>query len=291
MITINYKKFPAAGWKTINLNSTTFPDGTTQVWKLDEMPFGIVDVLWQYENELELIKIMQLGLLFKHESVKSRLIVPYLPYSRQDKDVSNESCFAKATLKPFIENYENVIVSDVHSDAWNYIHKGLLVDAPTGYFRRAIHSIGVPVTVVFPDQGAYNRYGNDPALLNLPYVVINKTRDQLTGKITSIYVDKITTDGTRVLPKDYLIVDDISDYGGTFLGVAKALINDLEVNSISLYVTHFLGHGEIDRFYNAGIKRIYTTDSLTAYRASKEQLTVNPQTKLEVLGSYKGNYE
>lgn len=68
MITIEYKKFPQASLKTVPLNYTQFPDGTTQVWKLSEMPTGEIKVIWKYEKEDELIKIIQLSHLLTYET-------------------------------------------------------------------------------------------------------------------------------------------------------------------------------------------------------------------------------
>ena len=49
--------------KTIELNPTVFPDGTSQVWKIE----GVLDynliVYWYYEKEVELLHLMQLGLI------------------------------------------------------------------------------------------------------------------------------------------------------------------------------------------------------------------------------------
>lgn len=266
MIKIEYKKFPAASVKQIPMNLTVFPDGTTQVWKLAEIPCGDVQVTWYYENESEVLQIMQLGLLLEREHQKAHLYVPYLPYARQDKEITNESCFAKVLLNKVFEHYKSVTTLDVHSDTW-HIHPHIKNVEPTVYFERTLNHIHMDVTIVYPDEGAYFRYKDNTALQGRPYIILSKVRDQLTGKITSLEIKSITTDGTRVVPENYLIVDDISDYGGTFILAATALHKQLKVNTISLYVTHFLGHGGFERLSSAGITTVYTSDSLTHYRA------------------------
>lgn len=284
MIKIGYRKFPQATLKVFDLPSTTFPDGTQQVWKLPELPFGEVKVYWFYEAESELIKIVQLGLLFKHESIRATLVVPYLPYARQDKEVSNTSCFAKATLGKFVEHFESVVTTDVHSDMWHHFHRNVQDEPITPLINEVLYDIARPVTIVYPDHGAYTRYNEDPILSTKPFIVLDKVRDQLSGKITHLAIKSITTDGTRQLPGDFVIVDDISDYGGTFLAAAKTL-QELDPQSISLYVTHFLGHGDINRFATAGIQVVYTSDSLSYYRANQKPVD-NQTTKVKIVGKY-----
>jgi phosphoribosylpyrophosphate synthetase len=77
-----------------------------------------------------------------------------------------------------------------------------------------------------------------------------------------------------------LIVDDISDYGGTFKMTSKALLKEFPQAFIGLYVTHYLGHGGIASFREAGIQRVYTSDSLTLYRQSKGLDEINQGLKV-----------
>jgi ribose-phosphate pyrophosphokinase len=80
-----------------------------------------------------------------------------------------------------------------------------------------------------------------------------KHRDAGTGKLSSFAVPELRT-------HKVLIVDDICDGGGTFVGIARALPEN-HTHMLGLYVTHGLfsrGIGELVKYFT----RIFTTDSL-----------------------------
>ena len=82
------------------VSPTIFPDGTIQVWRIDTSFFEkikcaeVIEIIWCYGNDGELVQLMQVVDLIKANSTaKIYLHLPYLPYARQDKIISNESCF------------------------------------------------------------------------------------------------------------------------------------------------------------------------------------------------------
>lgn len=83
------------------------------------------------------------------------------------------------------------------------------------------------LTILLPDEGA-GRYNLDR--FNLPILRCEKKRDAGTGKLSGFVVPNITT-------RKALIVDDICDGGGTFIGIADSL-NRRSVEELYLYVTH-----------------------------------------------------
>jgi phosphoribosylpyrophosphate synthetase len=269
----------------VEVKPTIFPDGTSQIWKLDlDAIFSIhekANIVWYYEQEVELIWLNQLVELFKSlDRVIPNIFIPYLPYGRQDKKISNESTFAKNVfLKMLPEISGEIITLDIHSKVVGDIrHVWFLTSIePEKYIMEAItHFSNYPgdsnVALVYPDKGAYDRYSH--LFEGLEYIVMDKVRNQITGKIESLKIDKETTSfdisGKFVndnVPK-FLIVDDISDYGGTFKMVARTM-KEICRCDIALYVTHYLGHGGSQQLYDSGISKIYTSNSLSEYRKSK----------------------
>lgn len=80
---------------------TTFPDGTSQVWKLT--PAQLVpkaEVSWRFESEAEVMHLAQLSLLLSELDIFARLDIRCLPYARQDKDVANDRTFALYAFAP-----------------------------------------------------------------------------------------------------------------------------------------------------------------------------------------------
>lgn len=182
----------------------------------------------------------------------------------------NQSCFAREWFeRKLMQNCANAKTFDIHSECF-YVEN----EEPTRLIKKSIESLQNPI-IVFPDIGASNRYINIiPDDIN--YIVMDKVRDQLSGKITGMKISKLViTDikKDRTCNYDYLIVDDISDYGGTFKLVSSVLKSELtNINTINLYVSHLLGHGGLQSLHDAGISKVFTSDSLTEYRKSKNLL-------------------
>jgi ribose-phosphate pyrophosphokinase len=219
------------------ITPTIFPDKTSQVWKIPEHLYnhGSCIIVWDFENESELIQVLQLVDLMNSNVEKShrgvKLVIPYLPYARQDKGVSNSSTFALTTFLNILYSYEGIdsIASiDVHNP--KLLNKDLHTNRQAD-LRRAI-SVSKPNLICFPDKGASERGYN---VLDIPSFNLMKKRNQLTGEIEGLTTElPLSLSGQRVL-----IVDDLCDAGGTFIA-AKKLLDSLGVLSVSLYTTHGL---------------------------------------------------
>lgn len=261
----------------VEVKPTIFPDGTSQVWKLDmdkifnpnEKPlFTMIE--WRYEQEVELIWVNQLlCLMYQSGKQIDELFIPYLPYGRQDKIVSNETTFAKEVFLEILltEYVGRVTTLDAHSHSEkieSYSPEHFISQAITSFCSDANGiELDSDIQLVFPDKGALERYKDLFYLTE--FVVMEKVRNQLTGKIESLKIDEQYKFTVKPNTK-FLIVDDISDYGGTFVLAAKSIKDMYPNNEVGLYVTHFLGHGGNAKLYEAGISRIFTSPSLTEYR-------------------------
>ncbi len=237
--------------------TTIFPDGTSQVWKIEDLPnwteLSIVEIVWAFENEAELIHVCQLARLVNEEITDvGTIIAPYLPYARQDKSVANGQSFALETAKRILNaaGIQRIITFDAHSKS-----HGIVSLSPVE-FHKSIFSHDV---VCFPDKGAAERYGNTEAFGKAPIIHCEKIRNQGTGEITGLKVvggtPEILTD------KKVLIVDDICDGGMTFIKVAEAL-QSFQPKQVDLAVSHGIFSKGKDVLYTAGIREIFTTNSL-----------------------------
>lgn len=97
---------------------THFPDGTSQIWKLPEefLTSNNVKITWFFENEREIIDLGSLRKLLKHSAYK-HLHIPFLPYGRQDKEVSNYNTFNLEVLADILNTYGFSLITsvDVHN--------------------------------------------------------------------------------------------------------------------------------------------------------------------------------
>lgn len=239
---------------------TIFPDKTSQVWKIDMAllsaadKLGYCDVTWEFENEGELVHVAQLKTLLDSYDIKTTLKMPYLPYARQDKHVSNETTFALRTFARLVNAmgpWARVEVVDAHNNA-----RAHLIDALDDVSARNQISDALTKTsanmIMFPDNGAMNRYfayfHDGP-----PYATAYKTRNQATGEITGMSLDyKIQSTKGIVL-----IVDDLCDGGRTFVEAAK-LAYAVGATAVHLYVTHGIFSNGLGPLREAGIKRVFT---------------------------------
>lgn len=243
---------------------THFPDGTTQVWKLPKEVFESKEALvdWRFEREDEILTIVQLGMLLAcYYGPGQRILkVPYLPYARQDKPVSNEWTFA---LHPFLRmlndsNFGKVVTWDVHNEKATFALIGHENIEPQMVHYKLIKELGIK-TIIYPDAGAYIRYPWLRDDKDLAKAVFAKRRDQATGKVDGFEI----LDKSEFRPGPALIVDDICDGGATFLGLEKE-IRDRGLRDsfkLHLFVTHGLWSKGKEILEKAGIT-LWTTNSL-----------------------------
>lgn len=239
----------------IEIKPTIFPDKTSQVWKLDvpleNFPFGN-KIEWDFENEAEFLHVAQLVDLLK--SYKNWgyvfLHIPFFPFARQDKEISNTTTFAKSTFVKLLKNLEffEITTLDIHSLGDFRSLPQLKNITPEEYIQSAIRAVE-PTVILYPDKGAKERY--EYMLEGLEFVYCEKIRDQLSGEIIGLKLkDQILTTDRA------LIVDDICDGGRTFIEVAK-ILKEQGVNEISLYTTHGIYSKGTQVLRDAGIKRIF----------------------------------
>ncbi|HEY9758516.1 MAG TPA: hypothetical protein V6C97_25345 [Oculatellaceae cyanobacterium] len=204
------------------------------------------------------------GCLISHsESEPSKriaLVLPYLPYARADRRFVEGDCFGLETFAHVVNGLEiDVYCLDAHSSKAPDLVRRLHSLTPELLIQQAIrHNLTAhgaeKLTLLFPDEGAKKRYGELSQSLSLGALHCSKVRDKVTGKLSKFSVPEKHEFTTA----NVLLIDDICDGGGTFIGIAEALKgHDLR---LSLYVTHGIfskGLEPLTRRFDT----IYTTDS------------------------------
>lgn len=255
---IQYRFTDKDPWKLVT--PTIFPDGTSQIWKLNFLAASgnFCEIKWNFESEAEIMHISQLRDLLETKGINNiSLFLPYFPYARQDKEVSNESTFAKTTFCKLIFGFRWRTTYDVHSEKCNI---PLIDNKRPDHFLKAIADYN-PDAIFFPDHGAMTRYQkmflDSPEFNIIPRMYGEKIRNQQTGEITDykVYAWKDNHDGERVL-----ILDDICDGGATFINAAREL-KKIGIKEIGLCVSHGIFSKGLIPLWQADIRTIYTTDS------------------------------
>jgi len=202
------------------------------------------------------------------DTTRMILILPYLPYARADRYFVHGDCLGIKSFAFMINalQYDKVVTLDVHSavardyisDFINVSPRPLIVSAT----EDIINTTGTPPAILLPDKGA--------ARYKLNGLQCDKIRDAKTGKLYGFIAPPKSAFGDS---KSVLIIDDICDGGGTFIGIANEL-QDYGLD-LYLYVTHGMfskGFSELFKYF----KRIYTTDSIISYISSGDSLNILP---------------
>ena len=151
------------------------------------------------------------------------LLIPYFPSARQDRVMIKGEPLSVSVYAKIINTFKfkKVYVFDAHSEVTPAVLDNCEVIHNHRFIEKAIKEIGNNVLLISPDGGALKKiYKLSEFLGGVEVIECSKNRDVKTGKLTgfSVYTDDLNG-------KDCLIVDDICDGGGTFIGLAEKLKN------------------------------------------------------------------
>lgn len=183
----------------------------------------------------------------------------YLPYARQDRVCNFGEAFSLRVVANMVNscNFKKVTVYDCHSDVGvalidNCVNKKQFeciqfccMDNPE--FKKLL--LNTSTVIVSPDSGALKKtYEVAKHFSNENIVQATKYRNVQTGKIekTVVFCDDLK--GATCL-----IVDDICEYGGTFIALAKEL-KEKGAGDIHLYTTHGIypaGKDELNKVFKS----------------------------------------
>uniref|UniRef100_UPI004049ED96 ribose-phosphate diphosphokinase n=1 Tax=Flavobacterium sp. TaxID=239 RepID=UPI004049ED96 len=184
------------------------------------------------------------------------LIIPYFPSARQDRAMIKGEPLSVKVYADIINNlnFQKVMVFDAHSEVTPAVLNHCEVITNHKFIEKVVNEIGGEQILISPDGGALKKiYKVSEYLGGVAVVECSKSRDVKSGKLTGfkVYVDDLEG-------KDCLIVDDICDGGGTFIGLANELKSK---NAGKLYLA--VSHGIFSKgFENLKVfEKIFTTNS------------------------------
>lgn len=249
-----------------SVNTTIFPDNTSQVWKLPEEILNETNyahITWEFSHEGEFMQLAQLKDLLDIHNISATLRLPYLPYGRQDKDISNVSTFALITFSHLINimRFKEVIIHDPHSERALRLIQRSKAQYPKSELQNVILSTNITLAC-YPDKGAVSKYTEVyKEEIGSAFIYGEKVRDQLTGNITHYEVIG-NCKGETVL-----IVDDLIDGGATFKILAKALL-ERGAKSVNLFASHGIFSKGTRTLFESGISRIFITEGEVTARTT-----------------------
>jgi phosphoribosylpyrophosphate synthetase len=181
--------------------------------------------------------------------------MPTLPYARQDKPMFlSDNTFALITFKSILSlmqceksAYDIHNVEAIRSQVINIIPYEIAL-----YYENNDH---IYDTIIFPDKGAKDRYSE--MFKHIPFAFnkadkgyFEKHRDPSTGKILEmkLYIPEKFELG------NVLVVDDLIDFGNTFIKVFEQLKNIS--NTVDLHISHIIQPNRIDAMKETGYRKV-----------------------------------
>ena len=186
------------------------------------------------------------------------LRMPFFPYARQDRRAVPGDALSVRVFAEFINrmDFESVELCDPHSDVTTALVERAIVRNQCDIAWQAIKKhCSQETKIVAPDLGSTKKAELLSKITGHGLVQAHKVRDPATGTLSKFTVLSGTASGA-----DCLIVDDICDGGGTFLGLG-AVLRERGAKRLGLYVTHGLFTKGVDILFDV-FDYIITTDSV-----------------------------
>ncbi len=245
-----------------HIDTDEFPDGEIKLNFPDNWQnlMRNQEILLVSNNSLNINKgLMQLMLIAKEAKIAGakqiNVIIPYLGYSRQDKNNQNQSAsIVNLMLTIFSDIGINKLYTlDLHSQN---------IKTPIRIDNISTENIFIPkiknidnLMIVSPDIGGVERATKYSKKLNAPIIVMKKYRDN-NGICHMDSTDQEAKD------KNCIIIDDIISSGGTLCTASDLLMNK-GAKSVSAIVTHgVFTQNALSNIENSSLKKLYISNSI-----------------------------
>lgn len=185
-------------------------------------------------------------------------ILPYFPGARQDRVMTDGESLTVKVYADIINRLDlsSLTIVDPHSDVTPALLDRCEVVSNVPFIKRILTQLPDDFVLISPDAGAAKKIHKLAQALGISKVLeCSKKRDVVTGALTGF---SVPVDSLGDVP--CLIVDDICDGGGTFMGLGTELKRK---NSGDLYLA--VSHGIFSKGLDAlgeMFTKIYTTDSI-----------------------------
>lgn len=195
------------------------------------------------------------------------LFIPYFPAARQDRVMIKGEPLSVKVYADIINGmqFDKVFVFDAHSEVTPALVNNCEVISNHTFIEAVVKAIGNEVKLISPDGGALKKiYKVSEFLGGVEVVECSKSRDVKTGRLSGFKVYNNDLQGMACL-----IVDDICDGGGTFVGLAEELKNK-NAGKLFLAVSHGIfnkGFAVLDCF-----EKIFTTNSFKDFEGESVEV-------------------
>ena len=240
---------------------TRFIDNECRVYVQEDVADKEVFVLQSLSQiaDQNLVELCLLGQAMKQlKAKKVTAIIPWMGYSKQDKEFRKGEAVSAQLVAKFIEaaGFDAIITVELHSEnVTPYFHIPVKELATRQLLSQKLNK-HARMIVVSPDKGGKSRSEQFAKAIGLPVVYLEKTRDLQTGAV------KILSTSADVKDFDVIIFDDIINTGSTAIKSAQFLKAQGAL-SIHFLATHPVLAGDASyQLSKSPIDQITVTDTI-----------------------------
>ena len=239
--------------RQVNVKLKLYPDNQPHVNIEDIHENDEVYVRCSILNSQDLIYLVEVATAIDTLFAKKVVLdIPYLMAARFDRVMEVGDSFDLKVIANIINlcDFRKVILHDVHSD----VATALINNSVNISNRQFVETYSQQDAILIcPDAGAVKKVGKylswNKNLTDVVYV--NKTRDLSNGNLTLKVLEP-----EKCKDRNCVIIDDLCDGGGTFLGIAS----QIEPKHLTLIVTHGIFSKEC-KIFEGVFNEIITSNS------------------------------
>lgn len=246
----------------LDVNIRKFNDGSLMVTidnlgEIKHHAYLVVEIFNKSMDDL-MIAAQIRDIVSRHlKNVQSRLILLGTNYTRYDRVMFEDKRdgFGAGVYASFISSmgYNTVSFLDCHSDKMIDLSKfnPVFIDITQQSCLDQMELLNDSMALLAPDMGSLKKLVN-------PSVIFEKNRNPETGELSGFDLTRCALTSDH---KEVIIVDDICEGGGTFVGIAESIRSNeyIPVNMpLSLYVTHGIFSGKALEKLAVSFNKVYT---------------------------------
>lgn len=232
-----------------DVNFWTFPAGERGVKITPQVDdYANIAICMDFESSNDLIDLILVSNALR-EMVKINpilntifvLYVPYFPYARQDRVMTEGESFSLKAIVDVIKlcKFDFIKTNDAHSSVLaGMFPAGVFLNVPQheglGEILTKFPIKSSQAVFISPDAGATKKIYPLAKEFGVSVVEASKVRDPSNGQILSTKIDMTNAKTGQI----GIIIDDIIDGGRTFIELAKAMRETKKFRKIILVATH-----------------------------------------------------
>lgn len=226
------------------------PETNVRLKSSDNIPLTGDTLIKKCINWEDVLHLVVADSILTRNGIFVRWYIPYKPFARQDRVTDTRHANESQILFNVLSGDHfrgRIIFLDVHSLKHEF-GLGIKQGTPILFYSPFAEDF----RQIVPDAGAVSKIFRD----SNEVTYCTKKRDPITGKLSGFEVPEF-----KPSKQELVLIDDICDGGGTFIGIAEHLQKYRKRQELILYVTHGLftkGVDELLKYFD----RIVTTNSV-----------------------------